>query len=599
MLFQRRRMDHSYHSIHHPRPSIIVIRKFIIIIIIMISTTMMNINGAFLSRCDGWIMTTISTTATRFITQRHVSSSLHRPLHHHFSPSSSSSSSLIRNHRTFVPQYRRDVIRQSLSSLSSSSSSSSGSGSGGGGRISNAVRDENLLQKTSSDPNSKKHIVEPLSTTPVKGTRDFYPEDMKLRNWLFTQWKDVAKLYGFVEYDAPILESELLYTRKAGEEVVQQLYNFVDKGERAVSLRPEMTPSLARMVMAKKNTISFPMKWFSIPQCWRYERMTRGRRREHYQWNMDIWGIHNVQAEVELMSAMIYFFKKVGLTSADVGIKMNSRLVINEVLTKFGITDESLFAPICVLIDKLEKVPIDAIQEELLQYQLEKEIVEQLLHVLSNKSIDTLKETLGESSVAIQQLTKLIQLCHDYQIEDWIQFDASVVRGLSYYTGIVFEAFDKKGQLRAIAGGGRYDQLLSNTFQLPETEAIPAVGYGFGDAVIIELLKERNLLPSLNQYEDNTIDFMIYAMSHEYYSIGLQVANRLRYEFHKRVDMILDGEQRKTKWVFKQADRMNANYCIIIGTTEYENQMISIKNLKNGNQTSIPIDQLADWVKDI
>jgi histidyl-tRNA synthetase len=223
----------------------------------------------------------------------------------------------------------------------------------GGGRVSGAVADTDLMSKTTSTKKKKKQ--KKLDTNPPKGTRDFYPEDMRLQTWLFSQWRDVAKKFGFSEYDAPVLESESLYTRKAGEEVTEQLYNFVDKGDRAVALRPEMTPSLARMVMAKKGGLSLPLKWFSIPQCWRYERMTRGRRREHYQWNMDIWGVDGVETEAELLSAMVYFFKKVGLTADDVGIKVNSRLVIGEVLAELGIPEEK-FAATCVLVDKLEKV---------------------------------------------------------------------------------------------------------------------------------------------------------------------------------------------------------------------------------------------------
>jgi histidyl-tRNA synthetase len=221
-----------------------------------------------------------------------------------------------------------------------------------GGRVSAAVTDKDTLSKTDG---SKSTARPKLDTQPPKGTRDFYPEDMRLRTWLFDQWRAVAKRYGFSEYDAPVLESEALYTRKAGEEVTQQLYNFVDKGERAVALRPEMTLSLARMVMAKKGGLPLPFKWFSIPQCWRYERMTRGRQREHFEWNMDIWGVAGVETEAELLSAMVTFFERVGLTSEDVGIKVNSRLVIREVLSEPGIPEDK-FAATCVLVDKLEKV---------------------------------------------------------------------------------------------------------------------------------------------------------------------------------------------------------------------------------------------------
>ena len=222
-----------------------------------------------------------------------------------------------------------------------------------GGRVSAAQKDKDILKKTDAKGAGKKQAK--LDTNPPKGTRDFYPEDMRLRTWLFDQWRSVAATYGFAEYDAPVLESEVLYTRKAGEEVTQQLYNFLDKGNRAVALRPEMTPSLARMVMAKNGGLTLPLKWFSIPQCWRYERMTRGRRREHFQWNMDIWGVGGTEVEAELLAAMVTFFESVGLKAEDVGIKVNSRLVIGEVLTELGIPEDK-FAATCVLVDKLEKV---------------------------------------------------------------------------------------------------------------------------------------------------------------------------------------------------------------------------------------------------
>jgi histidyl-tRNA synthetase len=223
------------------------------------------------------------------------------------------------------------------------------------GRSSAAVTDKDLLSKTTTNGSSSQQ--EPLDTNPPKGTRDFYPPDQRLRSWLFSHFHTVSKLHGFSEYDAPVLESSALYIRKAGEEVTQQLYNFVDKGGREVTLRPEMTPSLARMVMAKKGGLNLPLKWYSIPQCWRYERMTRGRRREHYQWNLDVWGVSGVEVEAELIAAMVLFFKRVGLSSEDVGIKVNSRNVIGEVLTELGVPEEK-FAGTCVLVDKLEKVCI-------------------------------------------------------------------------------------------------------------------------------------------------------------------------------------------------------------------------------------------------
>jgi histidyl-tRNA synthetase len=257
----------------------------------------------------------------------------------------------------FASHVSRGVTAFTLSNISKNARSIQSSpwllaAAGEGGRVSNAVADKEIINKTGK---GKKQKQQKLNTNPPKGTRDFYPEDMRQRTWLFDQWREVAQTYGFSEYDAPVLESESLYTRKAGEEVTEQLYNFVDKGDRNVALRPEMTPSLARMVMAKKGGLSLPLKWFSIPQCWRYERMTRGRRREHFQWNMDVWGVSGVEVEAELLSAMVDFFERVGLSAEDVGIKVNSRLVIGEVLTELGIPEEK-FAATCVLVDKLEKV---------------------------------------------------------------------------------------------------------------------------------------------------------------------------------------------------------------------------------------------------
>lgn len=454
------------------------------------------------------------------------------------------------------------------------------------GRVSSAVQDKDVLSKTTTDSGKMKK-AEKLDTNPPKGTRDFYPEEMRLRNWLFDEWRSVAKTYGFSEYDAPVLESESLYTRKAGEEVTQQLYNFVDKGDRAVSLRPEMTPSLARMVMAKKGGLPLPLKWFSIPQCWRYERMTRGRRREHFQWNMDVWGVAGEEADAELLSAMVTFFKNVGITSEDVGIKVNSRLVIGEILTELGIPEDK-FAATCVLVDKLEKVPLDAIQGDLEELGLDRSVVEKLTEVLTVKSVDGIKNILGEESAAVQQISKLMALCEAYGIEDWIIFDASVVRGLAYYTGVVFEAFDRKGVLRAIAGGGRYDKLLE-TFGGDPT---PAAGFGFGDAVIVELLKDRDLLPSFGA---SGVDTVVFAMSEDLYKPALDVANRLR-EAGQAVDLIL--EKKKTKWVFKHADRIGAKYCAIIGSQEYENGEVAIKDLTLGEQQNVSIEGLNDWVQD-
>ncbi|KAI5663697.1 hypothetical protein M9H77_23020 [Catharanthus roseus] len=193
---------------------------------------------------------------------------------------------------------------------------------------------------------------EKIDVNPPKGTRDFPPEDMRLRNWLFQNFKEVSQLFGFEEVDFPVLESEALFVRKAGEEIRDQLYCFEDRGNRRVALRPELTPSLARLVIQKGKSVSLPLKWFAVGQCWRYERMTRGRRREHYQWNMDIIGVPDVTAEAELIFSIVTLFKRMGITSSDVGFKVSSRKVLQEVLRCYSVPDE-LFSRVCIIIDKV------------------------------------------------------------------------------------------------------------------------------------------------------------------------------------------------------------------------------------------------------
>jgi histidyl-tRNA synthetase len=235
------------------------------------------------------------------------------------------------------------------------------------------------------------------------------------------------------------------------------------------------------------------------------------------------------------------------------------------------------------------KVPLDAIQGELQELGLERSTIEKLTTVLTNKSIESIQQVLPPDSQAIQELTQLFSLCQSYGIQDWIQFDASVVRGLAYYTGIVFEAFDRKGELRAIAGGGRYDKLLE-TFG---GEPTPAAGFGFGDAVIVELLKERNKLPS---FEGSGFDTVVFAMNDTLYGPAVQVASTLR-ENGQSVDLIM--ENRKSKWVFKYASRNEARYCVIVGEDEYKNGEVAVKDLESGEQRRVKLDELSDWVKEV
>eukprot|EP00904_Undaria_pinnatifida_P007650 jgi/Undpi1/4014/HiC_scaffold_16.g07382.m1 len=450
----------------------------------------------------------------------------------------------------------------------------------GGGRASAAVLQD--AERRVGGGGASRAASEKLDLKPVKGTRDVFPEDMRLRNWLFGHWRDVALSFGFEEYDAPVLESEALYTRKSGEEVTQQLYCFEDKGGRRVSLRPEMTPSLARMVMAKKKSLTLPVKWFSIPQCWRYERMTRGRRREHYQWNMDIWGVEGVAAEAELLSAMVAFLERVGLGPEDVGIKVNSRGVLTEVMRSLGVPEDKHTAT-CVLVDKLDKLPLEAVASDLAALGLEEGSVKRLLEVMEIRDMDGVEAFLGKESPAAAELYRLFALAERYGISDWLVLDCSVVRGLAYYTGTVFEAFDRTGKLRAICGGGRYDALLESF----GGEALPAAGFGFGDAVIVELLSDKGLLPKDN---GPGIAAVVFAYNAELQEAATEVAGLLRRE-GVAVDLVL--ESRKTKANFKHAARVGAAHVVMVAPAEWGVGKVSVKNLRTSEQEELAVADVA------
>ena len=445
-----------------------------------------------------------------------------------------------------------------------------------------------------------------ISTDPPSGTRDFFPEDMRLRTYLFTKWRESALRFGFVEYDAPVLEHELLGLRKAGEEITEQMYNFSDKEGSKVTLRPEITPQLVRMVLSRMRLNSstsgkiqtselLPLKWFSVPQCWRFETTQRGRKREHFQWNCDIIGVEGNTAELELFAVMVDFFKAVGLTAEDVGIRVNSRKILGASLKLAGVSDED-FAKVCVVVDKIDKIGSAEVLKQLIAgageggLGLGLEIAQKVVKAVGSDF--NLEENADLDGV--EELHKFFELAKAYNIADWLVFDPSVVRGLSYYTGIVAECFDRKGQLRAVAGFGRYDRLFT-TFGAPAPVA--AVGFGMGDCVLVELLKERNLLPVLG----NFVDVLVAAYPGSY-AQALGVAAKLRSQAGVNVDMYL-LEGKKIANVFKFADRVGARYMAFVAPGELEKNAVRIKDLRAGSEgkrieKDVSLDQLA-FFKDI
>jgi histidyl-tRNA synthetase len=331
-----------------------------------------------------------------------------------------------------------------------------------------------------------------MSTGALPGFRDFYPEDLARRERIFSAWRAVARRYAFVEYDGPPLEPLDLYTRKSGDEIVGQLYNFTDKGDREVALRPEMTPTFARMVGARANALRKPVRWFSTPQLFRYERAQRGRLREHYQLNVDIVGEASEVADAELLAVAIDIMKALGLTSNDVRARVSDRRMLNGVLQTIGVAAEKLPA-VYVVMDKVSRQPRDVSIAKLLEAGLSPAIANRVLSLATGTTFASLRQEFDKAPAAAESIARFERyLAHvrALGIGDWVQLDLSIVRGLAYYTGIVFELFDAKGELRAICGGGRYDTLLK---ALGGTD-LPALGFGMGDVVLGELLEARGLL---------------------------------------------------------------------------------------------------------
>lgn len=417
-------------------------------------------------------------------------------------------------------------------------------------------------------------------TKGVRGTRDFYPEDMRIRNWLFDNFQSAARSHGFEEYDSSVLEHEELYTRKQGEEITQQLYNFEDKGGRKVALRPEMTPSLARMVMARAGALPTPIKWFSIPQCWRYERTQRGRGREHYQWNVDIWGSDAIQADAELLSVLVSFFEAVGLNADDLVIRISSRKVLEEVLGSLGISGDA-FAATCIIVDKMDKLPAEVVEQQLSEQGLDSDAIAAIQSTLGLSDLDSLASALGEGSEAVAELATLFDLVDAYGVADWVAFDASVVRGLAYYTGPVFEAHDRAGKLRAICGGGRYDRLLSSL----GGNDMPATGFGFGDMVIMELLNEKGLVPDLPSGNQD----IVIAINEDLRSAAMSVATKLRAS-GRQVDLVL--EDKRMKWAFRHAERTGAQRLVMVMPDEWAAGNVRIKELESGEESDVALSDL-------
>jgi histidyl-tRNA synthetase len=363
-----------------------------------------------------------------------------------------------------------------------------------------------------------------MSQAPLPGFRDFYPQELAERNHLMRVWRDVARRFAFVEYDGPPLEPLELYTRKSGEEIVGQLYNFTDKGDRDVALRPEMTPTFARMVAARVQTLRKPVRWFSVPQLFRYERQQKGRLREHFQFNVDIVGEAGITADAELLAVACSVMRECGLGASDVVARVSDRQLLNTFLAALGPIEiqEAAYAS----LDKIRRESHAALVERLTNAGVSSSAAGKILSLGDLRSANDLRAWAAEHHCAdqaaehIERMERYLDLLGAHGIRDWVQLDMSIVRGLAYYTGIVFELFDREARLRAICGGGRYDTLLAAL----GGEDLPALGFGMGDVVLTELLRARGLLRA----EPLELDYWVATDDNDLVAEVVRVASALR-----------------------------------------------------------------------
>lgn len=418
----------------------------------------------------------------------------------------------------------------------------------------------------------------------LPGFRDFYPDDLSVRAYIMRTWRDVAHRYGFREYDGPPLEALELYTGKSGPEIVQQLYNFTDKGGREVALRPEMTPTLARMVGARANGLRKPIKWFAIPQLFRYERQQRGRLREHFQLNLDIVGEDDVAADAELLAAAIDMLRAFGLSEADFVARVSSRGLLRELLLHAGVPEEQLVL-VYNIVDKLEREGPERVAARLREEaQLEEHTADAVVAVFQHRDFEALSTSLENAEgVAgeLERMTTLLATLDAMGLGAFVRFDLGIVRGLAYYTGMVFELFDTRGELRAIAGGGRYDSLLK---QLSGTD-LPALGFGMGDVVLRELLSDRGLLTEAV----HGVDFYLVPVTPEQRPDLLRLASRLRdagrsVEYGFRLQGL--GKQ------LKNASAVGARCAAILGPDEVAEGLVTVRDLVDGSERRVPLDQV-------
>ncbi len=423
-----------------------------------------------------------------------------------------------------------------------------------------------------------------LSTEPYKGVRDFYPEDMSTEKAIFDIWRKNCEKYGYEEYGASVLEPAELYRAKSGEEIVnEQTYTFTDRGEREVTLRPEMTPTVGRMIANKRRELTFPVRWFSIPNLFRYEQPQRGRTREHWQLNADIFGVESTSADIEIINLAYDITRAYGLKETDFEIRLNNRKVMNYITKEvFGLNEEVAYK-ISKLIDKKDKMKAEAfaqgIEEILISTNKSKEDSAKFITLLNSKNFEEFISHLPQTTSEHQGLKEIKEVMTGLErlgITN-VRFDQSLMRGFDYYTGNVFEIFDlNPANRRSVFGGGRYDDLLA----LFGNDKVPAVGFGAGDLIAKDLMETYNNLPPKNP----SADIAICILGNQNTQFALEVARKLRAN-NKRV--FVDLSNKKIGDQISNANKRNIQNVICIGDEETSSQKLKIKDLVTGNETEL------------
>lgn len=429
-----------------------------------------------------------------------------------------------------------------------------------------------------------------LSTQPYKGARDFYPDDKRLQQYIFKAMRKVCQKYGYEEYDAPILEPTELYTTKTSDEIInEQTYTFTDRGGRSVTLRTEMTPSVSRMVAAKRQELAYPLRWFSIPVNWRYERPQKGRLREFWQLNCDIFGVSTTEAEQEIIQIADDIMKSFGAKKDMYTFRLNSRKLVNTYMSDILHLNDTQTTMMLRLIDRMQKIDrpkflgmIDAVFSP---SQREAGASQKLLTFLDSKSLDELSAALPDnpSAAALKELMAKLAALKITKVV----FDPSLMRGFDYYTDIVFEVFDNDpDNNRAMFGGGRYDGLIS----LFGVEPLATVGFGMGDVTLLNFLSAHELLPKLRSKTDLYIIPIGNVLED-----AKQIATALR---GMDVNIALDISGKQTDKQIKTAVKKGLRYVLFIGEKEIASEQYVIKDLQSGTEETHSLERIASIVKD-